>query len=135
MCLYINKSRHPEYKPLIAGYNILAYKSFIKSRNALISPYRLYKWYENVESSVNDALFRIHHFAAGRYIEHGLHAYMEKLSAEYEIGNTVRRVIIPMGSKFYIGKDGDIVANRMIVLPNRYKLEVSEADFSKHKIG
>ena len=142
MCLHINKNRHPEYKPRIAGYNIIAYKAFDSNGYSnLISPYQRTMWKEN--ELVKVEMRGYYGDAIGKYlfpeesvttVYRGLHAALTHSEAGRH-GFNIRRVIIPKGSEFYISDcDKEIVANQMIVLARNHGLMISKANYSKHKV-
>jgi hypothetical protein len=55
------------------------------------------------------------------YVFKGIHAYL-KLPAVSEYIYEVKRAIIPKGAHYFIGDDGDIVADKMIIYDNEKQL-------------
>ena len=142
MCLYIDFAYHVSengvptcYRavPRVAGYDILGYKRFNRTSDGkLFSPFRDYLW-------VPGKLVKAEMRCMSATIEEGLHAYMTLETAkEYrDFGEVIRPVVIPAGTKFYIGMQGDIVAEAMTIyrsLAHAMKGRVAvKPDLSKHR--
>lgn len=110
-----------------AKEDIHCYKVLRIKNTHLISPYQKYRYYLNKLVTVDKMI----HNNFGNVYE-GLHAYTTKLKAlnciiwmarvlgwghdNYKVYNC----IIPKGSKYYLGNNGDIVSNQMIIT-GRYK--------------
>ena len=132
MCLQIESKYHRTREPLIAGYNILAYKKFYSDGNNLRSPYynHLYRYNKLYSARIG---YVIHN--RDNLIGAGLHASLSRHAARQHGGKLVHQVIIPMGARFFIGTNRDIVANKMLILEHDLDTDtVEKADFSKHVI-
>ena len=127
MCLYIDKEKHPDGKPLIAGYDMLVWKWLFEGDISIVYTHR---WL--MGRPVSAALD-----VQEDGVWAGLHAQRHagakpKLACDYELP-----AIIPRGAHFFIGHNGDIVATRLTVYRTlKDALQgrtLGQADFSAHK--
>lgn len=114
MCLTVFGKR-VRYKK--AKSDIVVYKILVKKTN--LSPYRDFQYLPNTEySSVK--LRATHHSAWNDddewEIEEGLHAYTTLVRARFMLDYNEKVVlfVIPKGTRYVIGEDWEIVAERMI---------------------
>jgi hypothetical protein len=133
MCLDIDPSYHPNYgknkSAFIAEQPILVYKRLINCDNTHgYSPYQQVRWDFGVEmrvprfTYVDDSCMEV---------AQGLHAFFTK-NAERSRYHTLYPAVIPVGARFYIGTNGEIVATAMTV----YKTtEDMLKAFGANKIG
>lgn len=127
MCLRINESCHKKtkskYIPLIAKEDMKVWKVITKKN---CSMYRekyyepnlaypevkfTYRWHEY---AVYD--YRINEYISHHYIDRGYHAYKTYDEAKKYFDDTIYKIvefIIPKGAKYFIGRDRDIVANKI----------------------
>jgi hypothetical protein len=98
-------------KARVANRDIKVFKqldieSFHPDGMILTSPHRGHRWYAGKLKKAN---MRVNSYGE---VHQGLHAY-RKLG---DCPSIRFHAIIPKGAKYYIGNDGDIVANKMKVL-------------------
>lgn len=132
MCLRINKEFSSKseaqlyYKdPFIAKNNIVVYKVLIRPnniKNKAKSPYQCFKYKRGIKYTSN-FYFNIFYvdFMWNINIEDGLHSWSSvnpscnSLLYDEKITNGfVTKMIIPKGSKYFIGDKGDIVSDQLI---------------------
>ena len=128
MCLIINSihyNRRNEIKPFEARKNILVYKRLIIDEyGQLITPYRCYPI--NFKDGICElqAEFEIWR----NEVSQGIHAYTIPNTRE----NGCYNAVIPKGTKFFIGWNNDIVAERLIIYANDAPSDV--VPISKYKL-
>lgn len=136
MCLSINNTFHKKEKSLVAEQNILVYKVLERYvgkeyNNKYHTPYQG----KRINFNPNDGMYfykntRIKKELFGsdgrkqKLITNGIHSFTDKQVAVNEVvmysnNSTYRQsmhyAIIPKGSNFYIGIDGDIVSTNLVV--------------------
>lgn len=131
MCLYVSYHRHPDYKPRIAGYDMLVWKQgFILPDGFMPRFRRLTRYTLGKRAS---ASMRRDYITVGA----GLHAYIKRKSDLAEL--VCLPAIIPKGARFYFGNNGDIVANQLTVYRNlRDALQgrtLGKANARRHKVA
>lgn len=148
MCLSVCKIKHPDFRPLIAGYNILCWKVLVSNtihyRGKLVvtplsvplTPYRNERC--PVPSTQEAALsFDFDSKDSGwREVGPGIHAYRTKCRGQrvaYGPRHELFPCVIPKGTRFFIGIHGDIVAEKMMVFPKDKVFDVGRAKPSAHK--
>lgn len=127
MCLYLDTKKHEvnEFKnpkPNIAESNMIVYKVLERVKGELIAPFRRNNY---VIGRLYEAKFGIKRVADwkshGFEIEEGLHAFVDPNSSiAQEVksrsdNNVILYAKIPKGSEYFLGTDGDIVSNKLIV--------------------
>jgi hypothetical protein len=140
MCLTIKDTFHKKGKPLVAERSILVYKMLEryagkKYNNQYHTPY--------MGTPINfcDEGDNMYFYKATRlqkdsiYISKGIHSFSDKKTAIDEVnmyneGSLYRMsmhyAVIPKGSKFFIGSDGDIVSTNLVVFKRK-------KDYDKNK--
>lgn len=131
MCLFVASG------PYIAQERKLVYKVLRKERygngkERLVSPYRdyVYRPYTVHEASLRprkELHYTGHAFKRGQAIHRGLHActYVgsaKRLMADLGEGVCVR-AYIPKGATYYLGDNGDIVSNILMVLDTKPEVD------------
>ena len=119
MCLYIDKTKHRRgiiktyckiAKEDICVYKLLRYVPF----RGYYTPFR----YKPVIFNENMCTLKADKFKGTttlNEITHGVHAYLYCPNSDfYQDFNA----IIPKGTKYYLGKNGDIVAEQMLIFRN-----------------
>ena len=146
MCLYINTTFHKKEKAIVAEQSILVYKVLERYvgkgyDNRYHTPYQgkpinfcdegdnmfFYKTTRMVKSVPSE-------FNSNKCITKGIHAFSDKNTAIAEVNSYDERVyrmslhyaVIPKGSKFFIGEDGDIVSTNLVVFKRK-------KDYTKNK--
>jgi hypothetical protein len=106
MCLI---PKHKNAK--IAKRNIICYKLLFVENDDYFSVVQNYRWEP-------DRLVTVKIIKKHEEINEGLHAYRTLLTARQSIYlyKIIKKVVIPKGSEYYLGKDGDIVSNQMMLL-------------------
>ena len=140
MCLTIKDTFHKKGKPLVAERSILVYKMLEryagKKYNSLYhTPY--------MGTPINfcDEGDNMYFYKTTRlqkdsiYINKGIHSFSDKKTAIDEVNMynegelyrmSMHYAVIPKGSKFYIGDDGDIVSTNLVVFKRK-------KDYDKNK--
>lgn len=124
MCLYLFESNDELGGLRIAGYNGLVWKILRRKYRACYSPFMDKRYYfANLYSA------KIKVDRPFEEVREGLHSW-RTLSRAYThcrvLGAIIFPAIIPKGSKFYYGRNGDIVSNQLVVyksmddIPRRY---------------
>lgn len=148
MCLCINLDYHKankNHKPitLVAEQTILVHKMVEKDdNNHLYTPYNympinfddeygmfFYKTTKfSFENGCGDAV----------YVIRGIHTFAELENAKDSVdflsngcgaNVSIYNAVIPKGSKFFIGKDGDIVSSNLVVFKNKTKYNKNKKYF------
>lgn len=117
MCLFTEQK-----EPKIADKDIIVYKVGKITNKQFISPYQYYSYTKNELQREIKIHSEITHIINGYYyrvVDEGYHAYLtfrRALNSFYLIGKHIGKFIIPKGSKYYIGDDGDgdIVSSQII---------------------
>lgn len=124
MCLKINNTFHKKSKSLKAKQSILVYKVLEKdnvSKNKYCTPYKKmainFNEYDGMFFYKNTRMVRSEN---EYFILNGIHSYFDDMIAKREVQifkhwYTMHYAVIPKGSKFYIGNDGDIVSTNLVV--------------------
>lgn len=133
MCLHIDVRYHPNYgkkgQAFVAQQPILVYKR-LNNPTGLggTSPYYGTLWEFGVEQRVSN--FTYGWSSRQQRVEAGLHAFFTK-NADRCYGD-VFPAVIPVGARFFIGKDGEIVSTALTV----YRTEKDMlAAFGVTKVG
>ena len=160
MCLYVDTNKHlanNSFVPKIAETDILVYKLLcLCSNEEFITPYQGYPIsfekgkfvYPKTEiGKINCEFFTIdegiHSYFSKSAIEHILDIRYSHIDSKnlivfeneneivYNKYDSIHYAIIPKGSKYFIGIDGDIVSNNLIVFENEIVYNKYE---STHKV-
>lgn len=135
MCLNINTRHHPRLKHLIANRDIYTLKVSLYN-NKLRKPV---SYYRNVYQKYNEVLnsnLIFNNFYNNNKITKGLHSLISGFTGVLygdDFDSTRDTIIIilcriPKGSEYYIGKENDIVSNKLvliqpIVVNNQYPIK------------
>ena len=160
MCLSVNLDFHKvkNNKPiaLVAKQSILVYKVLEVKNNHYYTPYMLKAvnfddeygmfFYKTTRFSID----RVRFFDQGREyreynVSRGIHSYVDLAKANctknriqvYCCLNAIPNIhyaIIPKGSKFYIGTEGDIVSSNLVVFENETKYNENKEYFGDEPI-
>lgn len=148
MCLTIKTTFHKKGKPIVAERSILVYKMLErymgkKYNNQYHTPYmgtpinfcdegdNMY-FYKTTRLQKDLSLSPC---SSDKYISKGIHSFSDKKTAIDEVnmyneGSLYRMsmhyAVIPKGSKFFIGSDGDIVSTNLVVFKRK-------KDYDKNK--
>lgn len=125
MCLIMDADYHPNFhkgKALVADRPIVVYKRLdCVTANGGVSPYQAHKWMFGVMQRVNNFTYRnpIHRYAIDNKnaVSKGLHAFFDKKGLRAK-GHSLYPAVIPVGARFWLGWDGEIVSNAMTVYKN-----------------
>ncbi len=138
MCLTIKTRWHKTDKPSIfmalkAKKPIVAYKLLEMQDGILATPYQYLPikfrsgqktvkgiGFEKENSSLVNGMYKF------PFVRYGVHAFSHKKSVEEALSNAKSmgwdflnyRAVIPAGSYFFIGSEGDIVSNKLIIFEN-----------------
>ena len=131
MCLKIDLEKHPDLMPFVAEEDILCYKRLLMFKREtdeyLCSPVYAHSWFVDDVPSMQEIVpgKTLNYLGGGEYnsIEAGYHAYMN-LKPENEIpaygtyGSTYGyfQMVIPKGTKYFLGHDDEIVAEQMMLI-------------------
>lgn len=129
MCLFLQDQKQVE--PSIATSSIKVYKVLEKNWNGrFFSPfrgkhYRFNELYRNKIGAVHKRE-KVWFFEPKRNkIESGLHSCIDPISASFiGAGNNISKIFIakiPRGSEYFLGENGDIVSNQLIISDREYK--------------
>lgn len=135
MCLEIDSRYHPNYgkrgQAFIAEQPILVYKRLINpTQTGGTSPYRKTPWKFGVEKRVRN--FTYPWYSHRKLVEAGLHAFFTKDASRCYDHDDVFPAVIPVGARFFIGTDGEIVSTALTV----YRTEKEMlAAFGVDKLG
>lgn len=108
MCLYTKQTF-----PLIAQKDITVSKQL---RKGCISPYfeLRYKLGKSYFAEFRKAPSIL---TPGAYVIHnGLHSFVSAFHPQIEYGCKTYKAYIPKGSEYYVGQEGDIVSNQLVVV-------------------
>lgn len=145
MCLTIKTTFHKEGKPIVAERSILVYKMLERYmgkgyNNKYHTPF-VGKTINFCDEGDNMYFYKttrlqkdLSAYDSNKYISKGIHSFFDKKTAIDEADAYDERVyrmsihyaVIPKGSKFYIGDDGDIVSTNLVVFKRK-------KDYDKNK--
>ena len=119
MCLVIDKAYHPNFKPLIANGDIEVIKVLTFGNKGWTTPYQHKKIYFIFKRAILKSKMKRSSLYTDEVCE-GIHSCLNEAKAKYvmahSIGSLAFCAIVPKGSKFYYGTDGDIVSDKLIIL-------------------
>lgn len=122
MCLTIKgkyeKTKSDKPLPRVAGRDKIVYKVLRRYGDDLISFHQMYTYRLGKVYSSSLGVEKAFSVWAGWKVEKGLHAYINRVTAENDLYNASIVLIkcrIPKGAKYYLGMNGDIVSNRIIL--------------------
>ena len=128
MCLKINKKKHPDLiLPRISDKPIIVSKTLFVDSTIFYKDYytlvRLYKIHFVHGISYLCAEFSFDN--TGRYIYKGIHSLVEPTNKIQKTGrwNYLFPAVIPPHTEYYVGCNGDIVSNELIIFKNIKKFE------------
>lgn len=148
MCLTINTTFHKKEKPIVAERSILVYKVLERyvgkeNTNKYHTPYQG----KRINFNPNDGMYfykntRIKKelFGSEKLITNGIHSFTDKQLAVNEVEmysnksmyrQSMHYAIIPKGSNFYIGTDGDIVSTNLVVFKCKKDYDKNKKLFGK----
>ena len=152
MCLSVNLNFHKvkNDKPiaLVAKQSILVYKMLEVKNNHYRTPYMNKAvnfddeygmfFYKTTRFSINRTYFyKKYHYDVSR----GIHSFFDFDKAKHtnyflqSLGvSNIHYAIIPKGSKFYIGTDGDIASSNLVVFENETKYNENKEYFGDKPI-
>ena len=122
MCLRIDLKRHPNLQPLIAKDDIVVSKVLEHGRRGWTTPYQ----HKRVFFIFGEAKLRSKlKVRNNEYVDEGIHSCSDTSTAvsilsDCDNGN-VLTAIIPKGAKYFIGKWGDVVSNKLIIYKSTKK--------------
>lgn len=141
MCLIVSIEHHPDLKPKTAKTDLRVYKILTQVSGCWFTPYQSVRLKFNLQNKIRykstiDA--PLSHSSGLSYcarISRGIHSFYSYVFAINEKRwcgpGTVFYAVIPKGSKYYIGVEGDIVSSQLIIFRNK---ETFEKYSSKHKV-
>lgn len=110
--------KYGKSKYTIAKDNITVYKKLWKLGKDYVSPHRCFPYEKGTHyyQDGNWCTFNTMYTTCGIQLEinEGLHAYLNPIFVTLGNDMVVVKMIVPKGSKYFIGIDGDIVANNLI---------------------
>lgn len=136
MCLTINPKYHPDQEPLTEDFDIHVFKVMTKFSSGRLRSAFFLEHYELGETK--DALFLYYRSAGVSYtkpkdlrftaVTKGLHSYRgyfkakeiaDQMNYPWDKYDTLKyniyHAVIPRGSKHYVGQDGDVVSEKLVV--------------------
>lgn len=124
MCLTIKQQFHVP-APKVVNFPIVVYKGLERvwyGVRGYYSPYRGFRY--DMGKRYKTSFYVKHHFPHSAEFEvyAGFHACISRSKAQYH-GSTVVYGIIPPRTKFYLGKNLDIVSEEIILYSSRASLE------------
>lgn len=131
MCLTINKKFHKSCfvlkpKPFIAKSNILVYKLLEYKDGRYKTPYQKAPiWFSGGKWEGWQTMFGMSYCAVSGFnweVDEGFHSYWTEaaISDIQKAGREIFYAVIPEGSNYYIGTDGDVVSDRLVILNHEY---------------
>lgn len=121
MCLLVDENKHLLGTSKVNLKPIIVYKIIMKTKTGFKTPFRYYP----VDFIKNECVLKSKLIKDGYIVDNGIHAYRSLDRAVSEMENLkwfsfncsfiVFKAIIPKFSNYYIGCDGDIVSNKMII--------------------
>lgn len=119
MCLVIDTNCHPNFEPLVAAYDMEVIKVLAFGKRGWTTPYRHKKVHFIFRRAILKSKMKINSLYIDEVCE-GIHSCLVDIKAREvmygTVGALVFKAIVPKGSKFYYGTDGDIVSNKLIIL-------------------
>ena len=148
LCVDLNYHKVKKDKPiaLVAKQTILVHKMIETDGRKLFTPYSC------MPINFKDDEYGMFFYKTTRfsflgnyyyYVERGIHAFTEIEVAEDSLrflstncGEKVKlyNAVIPKGSKFFIGKDGDIASSNLVVFKNKAKYNKNKKYFGDKPI-
>lgn len=145
MCLIVKTTFHKKGKPIVAEHSILVYKMLERYtgkeyNNRYHTPFQG-KTINFCDEGDNMYFYKttslqkdLSEYSNKYIITKGIHSFFDKETTIDEVNAYDERVIrmsmhyavIPKGSKFYIGEDGDIVSTNLVVFKRK-------KDYDKNK--
>ncbi len=114
----LKEAKEASKKPLIAKKDIIVYKSLYRNRTGGYTPFRQFQMAEGEHyyQTGKPFGFKLGHVSYGYYvsIHSGLHACINRQRAARIDGNLTVKMIVPKGSKYFLGEHSDIVADNLI---------------------
>ena len=139
MCLIVEKSKHLHIFglnfPRIAIKDKIVYKILIQNNSDYITPYKNHPvhFFKNQAILEAEDACRLTHYNC---IEFGIHAFTNYLRAFSrlriidDINGTIFKAVIPKGTRYFYGDDGDIVSEKLII---KYEIKPNEKDsYNQH---
>ncbi len=125
MCLVIDSKYHPRggHTPaFVADRPIVVYKRLINvDSNSGVSPYQHVRWHFGKVMTVPN--FSYDCWSDRWDVEQGLHAFFKKDAPRARNPQyTLYPAVIPVGARFYLGQDGEIVSTALTVYLNEAEL-------------
>ena len=128
MCLTVDKRFHGKtrpFYPLWAEHDMYVYKILKKYRSGgetrYSTPYQHMVVKSGYEYYASD--FGIDTWSSNGQVSHGLHSWTKRQLAardcSYRDGENVFVAIIPQGSRYFVGTEGDVVSEKLIMLNKR----------------
>lgn len=122
MCLIVDENKHLLGTSKVNLKPIVVYKIIMKTKTGFKTPFRYYP----VDFIKNEYVLKSKLIKNNHIVDEGIHAYRSLKTAvayAYDISMNswiranyiVFKAIIPKFSNYYIGCDGDIVSNKMII--------------------
>lgn len=121
MCLYIDHRKnkgHFIHCPTVAVKPIIVYKFISIRNNFLYAPFRYY-CYGSYQSSLSIKEPRLAKYAINS-VSIGIHSYIKRI-IPYPC-TSLYYCIIPLGAKYYVGIDNDIVSDKLIIFKDLNEL-------------
>lgn len=126
MCLLVDENKHLLGKSKVNLKPIIVYKVIMKTKIGFKTPFRYYPVDFIKNECVLRSKLRFKLIKDCRIVENGIHAYRSLIMAvahAQDMGMRtwtptnyiVFKAIIPKFSNYYIGCDGDVVSNKMII--------------------
>ena len=157
MCLFINVNFHKKkgkIVSLVAKQSILVYKVLESDGKHYETPYECMPinfddeygmfFYKTTKFRVESALFGLGVGSCiGYEVTRGIHSYttlddakdcVENLNKCFHSNASLHYAIIPKGSRFYIGKYGDIASSNLVVFKNKTKYSKNKMYFGDKPI-
>lgn len=152
MCLSVDLNYHKikKEKPiaLVAKQSILVYKIIEKDdNNHHFTPYS--NMPINFDDEYGMFFYKTTKFSFENgygdyfYVKRGIHTYTEREDAENSVdflsngcgaNVSIYNAVIPKGSRFFIGKDGDIASSNLVVFKNKTKYNKNKKCFGDKPI-
>ena len=131
MCLEVNRLRHLRLKPKVAKKDIVCYKVIKYGKTGFFTPFMgmpvdVHECHKKREGLI-DPLCKFQEYPypktnLGHFINHGIHSWrnvndamLNRCSSD-EVPSLVLRCIIPKGTRYWIGKEGDYVSETLKIV-------------------
>jgi hypothetical protein len=123
MCLIIDKNKHPLGTSKVNLKPVIVYKIIMKTKTGFKTPFRCYP----IDFIEHECVLKSKLIKDCYIVDKGIHAYRSLSTAVARVRDmdmhawvpaasySVFKAIIPKFSNYYIGCDGDIVSNKMII--------------------